>query len=92
MFRCCKKNLISVFLLEDDVYECLFENNKCTIMYSDKGIGLAPWQDMLYMLSLNDFPMMNVCDVPNRRKKSDSDNETSLKLCHCRLGHILREE
>jgi hypothetical protein len=87
-----QRNIISVFLLEDDGYECLFENNKCSIMYNDKVIGLAPMQGMVYMLSLNDFPMMNVCDIPNRHKKSDSDNETFSKLCHCRLGYILREE
>jgi hypothetical protein len=87
-----QRNIISVFLLEDDGYECLFENNKCTIMYNDKVIGLAPRQGMGYMLSLNDFPMMNVCDVPNRHKKSDNDNETFSKLCHCCLGYISREE
>jgi hypothetical protein len=87
-----QRNLIFIFLLEDDGYECLFENNKCTIMYTDKVIDLAPRQGMLYMLSLNDFPMMNMCDVPNRHKKSDSDNETFSKLCHCRLSYISREE
>jgi hypothetical protein len=44
---------------------------------------------MLYMLSLNDFPMMNVCDVTSKRRRiSTSDNETSSKFW--RLGHILR--
>jgi hypothetical protein len=43
------------------------------------------------MLSLNDFPMMNVCDVTNKRRKiMTSDNETSSKLWHCHLCHILR--
>jgi hypothetical protein len=79
-----------VSLLEDDGYECLFGNNKCTIMFNDKVVGLAPRQGMLYMLSLNDFPVMNVCDVTNKCKKSTSDNETSSKLWHCRLGHISR--
>jgi hypothetical protein len=46
---------------------------------------------MLYILSLNDFPVMNVCDVTNKRRKiTTSDNETSSKLWHCRLGHISR--
>jgi hypothetical protein len=58
-----------VFLLEDDGYECLFGNNKCTIMFNDKVVGLTPRQGMLYMLSLNDFSVMNVCDVTNKRKK-----------------------
>jgi hypothetical protein len=79
-----------VSLLEDDGYECLFGNNKCTIMFKDKIVGLSPRQGMLYMLSLNDFPAMNVCNVTNKRKKSASDNETSSKLWHYRLGHISR--
>jgi hypothetical protein len=43
------------------------------------------------MLLLNDFPVMNVCGVINKRRRiSTSDNETTLKLWHCHLGHILR--
>jgi hypothetical protein len=61
-----RRNLISVASLEDDGYECLFGNNKCTIKFDDVIIGLAPWRDMLYMLSLNDFFVMNVCDVTNK--------------------------
>jgi hypothetical protein len=45
---------------------------------------------MMCMLSLNDFPVMNVCDVTNRQKRNNSsDNDTSSKLWHCCLGHIL---
>jgi hypothetical protein len=61
-----RRNLISVASLEDDGYECLFGNIKCTIKFDDVIIGLAPWRDMLYMLSLNDFFVMNVCDVTNK--------------------------
>jgi hypothetical protein len=85
-----QRNLISVSLLEDDGYECLFGNNKCIIIFNDKVVGLAPRQEMLYMLSLNDFPVMIVCDVTNKRKKSASDNETSSRLWHYHLGHTLR--
>jgi hypothetical protein len=86
-----RRNIISVASLEDDSYECLFGNNKCTIKFDDVIIGLAPHRGMLYMLSLNDFPVMNVCDVTNKRRRiTTSDNETSSKLCHCRLGHISR--
>jgi hypothetical protein len=86
-----RRNLISVASLEDDGYECLFRNNKCTIKFDDVIIGLAPCRGMLYMLSLNDFPVMNVCDVTNKRRRiTTSDNETSSKLWHCRLGHISR--
>jgi hypothetical protein len=86
-----RRNIISVASLEDDSYECLFGNNKCTIKFDDVIIGLAPHRGMLYMLSLNDFPVMNVCDVTNKRRRiTTSVNETSSKLCHCRLGHISR--
>jgi hypothetical protein len=86
-----RRNLISVASLEDDGYEYLFENNKCTIKFDDVIIGLAPRQGMLYMLSLNNFSVMNVCDVTNKRRRiMTSDNETCLKLWHCRLCHISR--
>jgi hypothetical protein len=85
-----QRNLIYVSLLEDDGFECLFGNNKCTISFNNKVVSLAPRQGMLYMLFLNDFPMMNVSDVTSKRKKSSSDNETSSKLWHCHLCHISR--
>jgi hypothetical protein len=34
------------------------------------------------MLSLNDFPVMDVCDVTNKSKKSTSENEISSRLWH----------
>jgi hypothetical protein len=81
-----------VSLLKDDGFECLFGNNKCTIKFDNKVVCLTPMQGTLYMLSLNNFPMMNACDVTNKRKRNNaSNNETSLKLWHCRLGHISRE-
>jgi hypothetical protein len=86
-----RRNLISVASLEDEGYECLFRNNKCTIKFNDAIIDLAPRRGMLYMLSLNNFPVMNVCDTTKKRKRIlTSDNETSSKLWHCRLGHISR--
>jgi hypothetical protein len=86
-----RRNLISIASLEDDGYECLFGNNKCTIKFDDVIVCLAPRRGMLYILSLNDFPVMNVSDVTNKpRRISTSDNETSLKLWHCHLDHILR--
>jgi hypothetical protein len=46
---------------------------------------------MLYMLSLKDFPMMNMCDVTSKQRRiSPRDNETSSKLWHYHLGHISR--
>jgi hypothetical protein len=52
-----QRNLISMSLLEDDEFEYLFGNNKCTLKFNNKVVGLAPRQDMLYMLSLNNFPV-----------------------------------
>jgi hypothetical protein len=86
-----RRSLIFVASLEDDGYECLFGNNKCTIKFDDVIIGLAPHRGMLYMVSLNKFPVINVCDVTNKRRRiTTSDNETSSKLWHCHLGHISR--
>jgi hypothetical protein len=46
---------------------------------------------MLYILSLKDFSVMNVCNVTSQRRRIwTSDKETSSKLWHCHLGHILR--
>jgi hypothetical protein len=65
----------------------------CTIMFNNKVVDFAFRQGMLYILSLNDFPVMNVCDVTNKCKRNiTSDNETSLKLLHCHLGHFWRGE
>jgi hypothetical protein len=76
-----QKNLIFVALLEDDGFECLFENNKCIIKFDYKIVGLTPRQCILDMLSLNDFPVMNVCDITNKQKRYNvRDNKTSLKL------------
>jgi hypothetical protein len=65
MFRHYKK-ILFISLLKDDRFESLFENNKRTNKFDNKVVGLAPRQDMLYILSLNDFPVMNVCDVTNK--------------------------
>jgi hypothetical protein len=64
-----RRNLIPVASLEDDGYECLFGNNKCTVKFNNDIIGLALWRGMLYMLSINDFPVMNVCDVTNKQEE-----------------------
>jgi hypothetical protein len=49
-----QRKLISMSLLEDDGFECLFAHR----------------QDIL---SLNDFRVMNMCDVTNKCKRSNSD-------------------
>jgi hypothetical protein len=48
-----------MYLFEDDGFEFLFGNNKCTIKFDNKVVGLDPRQDILYMLFLNDFPVTN---------------------------------
>ena len=80
-----KRNLISVSALDDSGHIVEFGNNKCIIKFNYIVVGLAPRQEKLYMLSLDDNPVMNVCDKSNKRKR---DDETSSKLWHCRLGHI----
>jgi hypothetical protein len=75
-----RRNLIFVASLEDDGYE-----------FDDVIIDLATRRGMLYIVSFNDFPVMNMCGVTNKRRRIlTDDNETSSKLWHCRLGHILR--
>jgi hypothetical protein len=83
-----KINIISFPLLEDDGFECLYGNNKCTIKFNNKVVGRAPSQ---VMLSLKIFPVMNVCDVTNKCKRNiASENVTASKLWYCCLCHILR--
>ena len=82
-----RRNLISVSALDDEHYFCNFGNNQCVIELNDNNVGLAIRHDKLYMLLLNDSSVMNVCDGTNKYKKSKGD-ETSLKMWHCRLGHI----
>ena len=82
-----RRNLISVSLLDDDGYECLFGNRKCVIILNSDYVGLAVRRDKLYLLSIHESSeSINVCDL-NKRKKGD---ETSSKLWHCHLSHISR--
>jgi hypothetical protein len=81
-----KRNLISVRLLDIDGFSCNFGDMKCLIKYNNEDVGLAYFQDKLYLLSLNES-VMNVCDDKDKRF---SKNETSSKLWHSRLGHISR--
>ena len=78
-----RRNLISVFVLDDNGIHCNFGNNECLLKFDDEIVGLAPRHDKLYLLPLNDSSVMNVCDVTNKRKRSIT-NETSSKLWSCR--------
>jgi hypothetical protein len=91
-----RRNLISVSKLDDDRIDCHFGNGKCKILVNNECVGLTFRQDKLYLLSL-DENANNVCDenindstfvnVTKKRKRID---DASLKLWHCRLGHISR--
>jgi hypothetical protein len=47
-------NLISVSFLDDDGYDCQFDNKQCLILFDSKVVGLAFRQDKLYMLSMHE--------------------------------------
>ena len=36
-----RRNLISVSLLDDDVFKCNFGDNKCIIIFNSNNVGLA---------------------------------------------------
>ena len=61
-------------------------------MYDNNNVGIASRQDKLYVISLCD-DINNVGSTSNvnvSTKRKHNDNETSSKLWHYRLGHILR--
>jgi hypothetical protein len=96
------RNLISVSCLDDNGYDCQFSNKQCLILFDNKVVGLVFRQDKLYILSMHEN-VNGVCNDENvvcKEKISSStnmsikrkrcDDATSMKLCHYRLGHILR--
>jgi hypothetical protein len=96
------KNLIFVSCLDDDGFDCQFGNRQCLILFDNKVMGLAFWQDKLYMLSMyeNVNVVCNDEDVACKENGSSSmnvsskrkrcDDATSAKLWYYRLGHISR--
>jgi hypothetical protein len=71
-----------------------FGKKQCLNTFNDKIVGRALRHDNLYLLSIKDFinvvsseNNVNVSSSKNKRKRID---DVSLKLCHRRLGHILR--
>ena len=66
-------------------------------MFNHKCVGLAFWQDELYLLSLSEN--MNIVSTENEnastfmnaRNKRKRVHDVSSKLWHCHLGHISRE-
>jgi hypothetical protein len=53
------RNLISVWCLDDDGYDCQFGNRQCLILFDNKVVGLTFRQDKLYMLSIC-YPCMRM--------------------------------
>ena len=94
--------MISVSCLDNDGYDCYFENDKCKITFNNACVGLAILQNELYLLSLCDDVNV-VCDDGNvacdnvnvsssvdvNRKRKRAHDALS-KLWYCHLGHILR--
>jgi hypothetical protein len=91
-----QRNSISVSCLDNDRFDCHFGDGKCEILCNNERVGLAFQKKDLYLLSLHEN-VNSVCDAienvslfvnANRKRKKTQD--TSLKLWHYRLGHILR--
>ena len=74
-----------------------FGNGKCQIVFNNKCVGLAFWQDKLYLLSLSEnvnavsTENENASSSMNATNKRKRVHDVSSKLWHCRLGHISRE-
>jgi hypothetical protein len=92
-----QRNLISVSCLDNDGYDCHFRHGKCEIWFNDKCVGLAFQQEEPYLLSLREN-VNSACDVNehvsssvNANRKRKKTHDVSLKLWHCRLGHISKE-
>jgi hypothetical protein len=98
------RNLIYVSCLDDDGYDCQFDNKQCLILFDSKVVGLAFRQDKFYMLSMHENVNV-VCNDENvvckekffsstnvSNKCKRYDDATSVKLWHYYLGHISRGE
>jgi hypothetical protein len=87
-------SLISVSCLNDDGFDCLFDNKQCLITFNDEVVGRVFRHDKLYLLFIKDSinvvsseNNVNVSPSKNKRKRIDV---VSSKLWHHRLGHISR--
>jgi hypothetical protein len=89
-------HLTSVSRLDDQDVHCHFGDRQCIVQFSNKDVGLAVLQDMLYLLSPSD--VVNVLYTPENdpansgKKRKRGDGESSSKLRHYCLGHVLRGE
>ena len=83
-----RRNMISVSRSDDDSIDCRFGDGKCAIQFNKECIDLASRQDKSYLLSLPENK--NASSYENVTKKDKRIDAISLKLWHCRLGHISR--
>ena len=74
------RNLISVSCLDDDGYDCHFGNDKCQIVFNNKCVGLAFWQDKLYLLSLSEN--VNAVNTENENVSSSMNATNKRKRVH----------
>jgi hypothetical protein len=94
------RNLVSISCLDDDGFDCQFDNRQCLILCDNKVVCLAFRQDKLYMLSMHENVNV-VCNHENvmckdkvsssANKRKRCDDATSVKLWHYHLGHISNE-
>jgi hypothetical protein len=70
------RNLISVSCLDDDGYDCPFDNKQCLILFDSKVVRVAFRQDKLYMLSMHE----NVNVVCNDENVVCNDKVSSLRM------------
>jgi hypothetical protein len=91
-----QRNLISVSCLDNDGFDCHFEDGKCEILCNNECVGLAFQKEDLYLLSLYENVNSvydaneNVSSFVNANRKQKRTQDASSKLWHCRLGHISR--
>ena len=91
-----QRNLISVSRLDTNGFGCHFANGKCELWFHNNCIGDALLHNELYLLSMRD-KVHSVFDVivneslsVKETKKRKRTQDTSSKLWHCHLCHILR--
>jgi hypothetical protein len=88
-----RRNSISFWYLENDGFDHHFGNKWCLIKFYNNVVGLAFWQDKLYLLSLNQS--VNVVSTKNvslsmNKNKHKRIDDVYLKLWHYHLDHISR--
>jgi hypothetical protein len=78
------RNSIFVSCLDNDGYDCQFDNRQCLILFDSKVVGLTFRQDKLYILSMHENVNV-VCNAENivRNEKFSSSMNVSSKCKRC---------